>query len=512
MVERDSMLHIIIKKGVTSLKDFAGKQDVMTMRRTGSIIVLVLALAVVFGGCDELNGTDEGNEEGTNSSPATPAVPAGITTGRIDSTYSFSTSATDPDTDAVSIRFDWGDGAMSEWSEFVASGTEVTATHAFTAAGTYQVKAMAKDGEGAQSDWSGTHQVTIEGLPGWHFVGTQSFSPGQVGELALEFHDGTPYVAFQDYVNGYGATVMYFDGSSWVNLGTPGFTSGGAYGLSFAIDGNGTPWVAYSDDSSLANVMKYNGSAWVQVGAAGFSEGAITSPSIAMYNTTPYVAYGDDYYADQGGYDHKAVVKMFNGTSWVLVGSAGFTGSEASSTSMAISSGGTPYVGFSDWAYANPFEFGKATVVKFDGSDWGAVGTAGFTAGEVRQTDLTLYGDQPYLAFRDASDGATVMTFTGSAWEPVGAETFSSGSIDFPSLTVVDGTPWISFKDNANESKCTVMQFDGASWVVCGEAGFSPDWIDFSSIAIEDGEPWVAFKDNQFQGSTAGLITVMVYR
>lgn len=473
-------------------------------QRFKSIGILVLVLTMLTMGCDELVGTNE--------SPDPPSTPSGSSAGLIDSSYTFTASAEDPDGDDVSIRFDWGDGGISEWSGSVTTGTVVSMTHVFTAAGTYQIKAMARDGDGEESGWSESHAITIEGPPGWKTVGTQGFSAGEVGKLTLRFHAGTVYVAFQDYENSYGATVMYFNGSSWVNLGPAGFTSTAAYELSFAIDSGGTPYVAYYDDSNRANVMKYNGSSWVLVGAAAFSEGEISAPSIAIHNGTPYVAYGDAFYADQGDFDHKAVVKKFDGSNWVTVGTPGFTGSEASSISLAIDSAGIPYIGFSDWAYANPFEFGKATVMKFDSVNWIAVGFAGFTSGEVRATDLVIHADQPYLAYRDANDKATVVTYTGSTWDPVGAEGFSAGTIDLPSLAVDSGTPWISFKDNANSSKLTVMTFDGTSWSAHGGAGISPDWIDFSSIAIEDGEPWVAFKDNQFQGGVSGMITVMVYR
>uniref|UniRef100_UPI0025BED8A4 hypothetical protein n=1 Tax=Ignavibacterium sp. TaxID=2651167 RepID=UPI0025BED8A4 len=51
----------------------------------------------------------------------------------------------------------------------------------------------------------------------------------------------------------------------WWNVGTAGFSAGEASYISIAIDGSGTPYVAYRDgrDSSKATVKKYNGSSWV---------------------------------------------------------------------------------------------------------------------------------------------------------------------------------------------------------------------------------------------------------
>jgi len=40
---------------------------------------------------------------------------------------------------------------------------------------------------------------------------------------------------------------MKFDGNNWVNVGSPGFSAGQADYISLAIDGSGTPYVAYSD-------------------------------------------------------------------------------------------------------------------------------------------------------------------------------------------------------------------------------------------------------------------------
>ncbi len=36
---------------------------------------------------------------------------------------------------------------------------------------------------------------------------------------------GQPYVAYQDYLNSYKATVMTFDGTNWVNVGNAGFSA-----------------------------------------------------------------------------------------------------------------------------------------------------------------------------------------------------------------------------------------------------------------------------------------------
>ncbi len=57
--------------------------------------------------------------------------------------------------------FDWGDGTNSSWVGPYVSGATASANHAWSASGTYQVKAKAKDTLQAQSIWSDSLSVTM---------------------------------------------------------------------------------------------------------------------------------------------------------------------------------------------------------------------------------------------------------------------------------------------------------------------------------------------------------------
>ena len=72
---------------------------------------------------------------------------------------------------------------------------------------------------------------------------------------------GTPYVVYQDSGHSNKATVMKYNGSSWVNVGSAGFSADGVEYTSIAIDSSGKPYVVYYDwdNSGKATVMKYNG-------------------------------------------------------------------------------------------------------------------------------------------------------------------------------------------------------------------------------------------------------------
>ena len=97
-----------------------------------------------------------------NNLPETPSIPSGPTSGYTSETYSYSTNATDSDDDQIKYKFDWGDGNISDWNELVDSGNQVSMTHSWSSNNTYYVKAIAKDENGGQSDWSDTLAVTIQ--------------------------------------------------------------------------------------------------------------------------------------------------------------------------------------------------------------------------------------------------------------------------------------------------------------------------------------------------------------
>ena len=160
---------------------------------------------------------------------------------------------------------------------------------------------------------------------------------------------------------------MKYNGSSWVLVGTRGFSGGAAYNTSMAMDSSGMPYVAFEDVSNgyKAKVMKFAGSDWVYVGSPDFSVDTVMDIAIAIdIGGTPYVVFVD--YSN----NLKATVMKYNGSSWVNVGSPGFSLGGVGGTSIAIDKSGTPYVVFCD---------GETTVMKYNGSDWGYVGSPDFS-------------------------------------------------------------------------------------------------------------------------------------
>jgi len=99
---------------------------------------------------------------GVNQPPNKPSKPEGPPSGRINSNYQYSSSTTDPTGDQISYLFSWGDGTDSGWTDPIASGKTVSASHVWTSEGTYEIKVKARDIPNfAESEWSDPLSVSM---------------------------------------------------------------------------------------------------------------------------------------------------------------------------------------------------------------------------------------------------------------------------------------------------------------------------------------------------------------
>ena len=101
-------------------------------------------------------------ESQINNPPNIPDAPSGPSSGKIGTSYSFSTSTIDPNEDNIAYKFDWGDGNISNWTSYISSGDIVDQLHSYSTKGTYYIKAKAKDVNGAESLWSNSHKIIID--------------------------------------------------------------------------------------------------------------------------------------------------------------------------------------------------------------------------------------------------------------------------------------------------------------------------------------------------------------
>ena len=203
---------------------------------------------------------------------------------------------------------------------------------------------------------------------------------------------------------------------------------------------------------------------------------AFRDQGAAVYNSWPH--------------NFRASVMKFDGANWVYVGTPGFSslGSGAQGalyTSLAIDANGTLYVAYSDFSNNS-----KATVMKFDGSNWVNVGAQGFSIGTVNNTSIVLDSQgTPYVGYIDGANGgkATVMKYNGSSWVPVGTPGLSPGVVQYTSLKIdLNNNLYLAFADNTHNEAASVMKFDGNSWSYLGTPGFSDSTAMYTTIAVDN--------------------------
>lgn len=113
-----------------------------------------------IGALDAYSFTAYGDVE-QNTPPEKPQRPSGQTSGKIGTTYLYSTETTDADGDQVYYLWDWDDGTYSDWLGPYASGATATAQKSWNQQGTYAVRVKAKDVHDAESVWSDPLSVTM---------------------------------------------------------------------------------------------------------------------------------------------------------------------------------------------------------------------------------------------------------------------------------------------------------------------------------------------------------------
>lgn len=91
---------------------------------------------------------------GGGSPPSTPTI-NGPAQGVPATEYSYTLTATDPDSNKIMFTIDWGD-SKTDTTPYIASGAATTIKHTWASGGNYTVKAKAKDDTGLESAWAST--------------------------------------------------------------------------------------------------------------------------------------------------------------------------------------------------------------------------------------------------------------------------------------------------------------------------------------------------------------------
>ena len=113
------------------------------------------------GGGGTPGGGEPPFEPGQNLPPNTPVQPIGPTFIERGVSYEYTSFTSDLNGDQVRLRFDWGDGNFSGWSDLVDSNMTVSAFHIWDNRSTFSVRVIAQDENGSNSSWSLPLTVTV---------------------------------------------------------------------------------------------------------------------------------------------------------------------------------------------------------------------------------------------------------------------------------------------------------------------------------------------------------------
>ncbi len=188
--------------------------DVRVTNETDYIPITVSSGSVTVVGGSSPPPPNPPPSGGENTPPSTPIKPLGPTLLELGTSYMYSSAAVDPDGDQVRLRFDWGDGLLSNWTSFVESNTSVSVWHNWEVISNYSIRVIAQDTNGSNSSWSdplivqisleegvlppvSVFQVPIDGVVNQSLVfdASDSYDPdGMIVSYDWEFGDGTTEV------------------------------------------------------------------------------------------------------------------------------------------------------------------------------------------------------------------------------------------------------------------------------------------------------------------------------
>ncbi|MFA5871549.1 MAG: hypothetical protein WC858_02395 [Parcubacteria group bacterium] len=259
---------------------------------------------------------------------------------------------------------------------------------------------------------------------GWEAVGgTSEIQEFYGADIAFNSQSGAVYIAYSDFEPGTfrgKIIVKKLNGTNWEAVGSEAFPEGNGDYFHFSVSPlSGEPYVACMDrdDSDRIVVKKYSGGSWQTVGQSGSLDTQSWQPFIAFQPSTgePYLTYTHELSAASNLF-----VKKFDGTSWTSVGSfdssvvAGLYQVNLAFQPQTLE----PYIAYLD--YNQDF---KATVKRFDGSVWQAVGASVISDHQANGLKLGFHPmtNEPYVAYIENEASAEVRKFNGSSWEAVGS-------------------------------------------------------------------------------------------
>ena len=116
---------------------------------------------VSSGGGGGFSYSSDDDDSDQNNPPITPVRPFGPLYVEKGVEYIYRSMSYDVDGDDIRYRFDWGDGNISDWSDFYSSNVSVSMSHHWSSVSRFEVRVIAQDVNGLNSSWSFVLNVTV---------------------------------------------------------------------------------------------------------------------------------------------------------------------------------------------------------------------------------------------------------------------------------------------------------------------------------------------------------------
>lgn len=413
-----------------------------------------------------------------------------------------------------------GTVAWSPDHEAFAHETVYTATLTLTAKEGWTLSGVAEDFftvEGALSTENAAGSGVVTALfpityADWQPVGG-SFTEGYTEGLGSEddFYIETldvaydsqnlPYVGMTYQVNedGWHSTVLHYDGSAWVDLGSVEETTAAAQYINLEMGAGDLPVAAYyfyDGSSGYIKVKQWDGAAWQPLGyTTGVGSHSPGEFDLAVLGSDVYLAYGD--YNSPATYGSLSVIGYSGDLGdWSTVGTKGLSAGPAWDIAMAQDSSGQPYVSFME--IDEDAGVYRHVVKGFDSGGWTwstlrSVAYAYTESYEPHQFHSAIAldsSDMPYVAYSDpdSSSELTVEKWTGDSWEAVGSAGFTDDGKENLVYAVgieldSEDVPMVSLEHNTlNEEH--VYKFKSDAWIPLRSSYFASNLNDADLAAF----------------------------
>lgn len=338
---------------------------------------------------------------------------------------------------------------------------------------------------------------------------------GVVQESGKTVQDFSSPVTYEVFESGsatgerFTVTVNFLTDPVWTKIGV-NITGARTDGLVMAINPiTNKPYIAYQRDGvengvtidgafEKATVAVYTGHSWEFPGGInGFSEDKAEDFSLAFDNVgTPYISFKDFTNAEQ-----KATVMRYAGGVWTAVGPARFSVPRPDYLSMTIGTGNVPFISMSARG-GTPVPERGLYPMRFDGQNWNAANPpAGITCGT---TQMSTANGTVYISVMERTGGVSkpsLYKWTPNAWATVGQAQFgaSSGNGFLKTELAVghDGEIYVGYQEAAAVGRLNhIMHYTGTTWEVLGVSVNVAGERDNFNIAVHpNGKLYLAYSD-----------------